>query len=106
MNYMQRPIIQTQPLPMQGWCMQRVPWVTSGFVCVGYLSRIVTTRPLSLLSVLLLTEMYGAWLLIYWLPISQIRQRRFEVRVHPFWLLALFCLACASQCIPLPATNV
>ncbi|WP_281276426.1 histidine kinase [Dictyobacter kobayashii] len=40
---------------------------------------------------------YGAWLLIY-----HIGRRR----SHPWWLLALFCLACASLLIPLPSTNV
>lgn len=97
MKVKQGSMIQTQPMPMQGWYLRWTPWVASGFACVGYLSGILTTRPLSLGSALLLTGIYGAWLVIY-----QIVQRRFEIG----WLLALFCLAGASQCIPLSATNV
>jgi signal transduction histidine kinase len=97
MKVKQGSMIQTQPMPMQGWYLRWTPWVASGFACVGYLSGILTTRPLPLGSALLLTGIYGAWLVIY-----QIVQRRFEGG----WLLALFCLAGASQCIPLPATNV
>jgi signal transduction histidine kinase len=90
-------IIQTQPMPMQGWSLRWTPWVASGFACVGYLSGILSTRPLTLVSTLLLTGIYGTWLVIY-----QIVQRRFAGG----WLLALFGLAVASQCIPLPGTNV
>jgi signal transduction histidine kinase len=68
---------------------------------MGYLSGVLTTQPLTLLSLLLLTGTYSAWLVIY-----HIGRRRFEVRAHPWWALALFCLACASQFIPLPGTNV
>lgn len=96
MKVKQGSMIQTQPMPMQGWYLRWTPWVASGFACVGYLSGILTMRPLPLGSALLLTGIYGAWLVIY-----QIVQRRFEIG----WLLALFCLAGASQCIPLPATN-
>ena len=87
--------------PVSNWFPQWVPRLVSGCVCVGYLSSVLTTQPLTLLSLLLLTGIYGAWLVIY-----QIGQRRFEVRIHPGWLLALFCLACASQLIPSPGTNV
>jgi len=68
---------------------------------VGYLSGVLTTQPLTLLSLLLLTGTYVAWLVIYHTGL-----RRPTVRAHPWWLLALFCLACASQFIPLPGTNV
>ena len=67
---------------------------------MGYLSGVLSTQPLTLVSLLLLTGTYGAWLVIY-----HIGLRRFEGRPHPWWLLALFCLACASQFIPLPGTN-
>ena len=97
MKLKQRPIIQTQPMPMQGGYLRWGPWVACGFVCVGYLSGILSTRPLTLVSALLLTGIYGTWLVTY-----QIGQRQFTVG----WLLALFCLAVASQCIPLPGTNV
>jgi signal transduction histidine kinase len=97
MKVKQGSMIQTQPMPMQGWYLRWTPWVASGFACVGYLSGILSTRPLTLVSALLLTGIYGSWLVIY-----QIGQRRFAVG----WLLALFCLAVASQFIPLPGTNV
>jgi signal transduction histidine kinase len=99
-------IIHMQSMPLPGRYLRWVPWVTSGFACVGYLAGVLTTPHLTLVSGLLLTGTYGAWLVIYWLEISQIGQRRFEVRPHPGFVLALFCLACASQFIPLPGTNV
>jgi len=92
--------IQIPSLPLLGWFLRWDPWLITGFACVGYLSGVLTTQPLTLLSLLLLTGTYGAWLVIY-----HIGQRRFAVRPHPWWLLALFCLACASQFIPLPGTN-
>ena len=101
MKFKQGQIIQTQSMPLTGWYLRWILWVISGFACVGYLSGVLTTQPLTLLSLLLLTGTYGAWLVIF-----HIGLRRFEVRAHPWWLLALFCLACASQFIPLPGTNV
>jgi signal transduction histidine kinase len=101
MKFKQGQIIQTQSIPLAGWYLRWIPWVISGFVCVGYLSGVLSTHPLTLLSLLLLTGTYGAWLVIYHIGI-----RRPKVRAHPWWLLALFCLACASQFIPLPGTNV
>jgi signal transduction histidine kinase len=100
MKFKQGQIIQTPSMPFAGWYLRWIPWVISGFVCVGYLSGVLTTQPLTLLSLLLLTGTYGAWLVIYHIGI-----RRPKVRAHPWWLLALFCLACASQFIPLPGTN-
>jgi signal transduction histidine kinase len=101
MKFKQGQIIQTQSIPLAGWYLRWIPWVISGFVCVGYLSGVLSTQPLTLVSLLLLTGTYGAWLVIYHIGI-----RRPKVRAHPWWLLALFCLACASQFIPLPGTNV
>jgi len=100
MKFKQGQIIQTQSMPLVGWYLRWIPWVVSGFACVGYLSGVLTTQPLTLVSLLLLTGAYGTWLVIY-----HIGLRRFEGRPHPWWLLALFCLACASQFIPLPGTN-
>src|SRR5712692_7676250 len=100
MKFKQGQIIQTQSMPLTGWYLRWILWVISGFACVGYLSGVLTTQPLTLLSLLLLTGTYGAWLVI-----RHIGLRRCEVRAHPWWLLALFCLACASQFIPLPGTN-
>jgi signal transduction histidine kinase len=100
MKFKQGQIIQTQSMPLAGWYLRWIPWVVSGFACVGYLSGVLSTQPLTLLSLLLLTGTYGAWLVIY-----HIGLRRFLGRPHPWWLLALFCLACASQFIPLQGTN-
>jgi signal transduction histidine kinase len=100
MKFKQRQIIQTPSLPLLGWFLRWDPWLITVFACVGYLSGVLTTQPLTLLSLLLLTGTYGAWLMIY-----HIGQRRFEVRPHPWCVVALFCLACASQFIPLPGTN-
>jgi len=101
MKFKQEQIIQTPSIPLTGWYLRWIPWVASGVACVGYLSGVLTTQPLTLLSLLLLTGTYGAWLVIYHTGL-----RRPQVRAHPWWLLALFCLACASQFIPLPGTNV
>src|SRR5215467_3674609 len=101
MKFKQGQIIKTQSIPLAGWYLRWVPWVVSGFACVGYLSGVLTTQPLTPVSLLLLTGTYGAWLMIYHIGVQ-----RPKVRAHPSWLLALFCLACASQFIPLPGTNV
>ena len=101
MKFKQGQIIQTPSIPLTGWYLRWIPWVASGVACVGYLSGVLTTQPLTLLSLLLLTGTYGAWLVIYHTGL-----RRPTVRAHPWWLLALFCLACASQFIPLPGTDV
>ena len=101
MKFKQGQIIQTPSMPLAGWYLRWIPWVVTVFACVGYLSGVLTTQPLTLLSLLLLTGTYGAWLVIY-----HIGQRRLKVRAHPGFVLALFCLACASQFIPLPGTNV
>src|SRR3989442_12054589 len=101
MKFKQGQIIQTPSTPLPGWYLRWVPWVISGFVGVGYLSGVLTTRPLTLLSLLLLTGTYGAWLVIY-----HVGRWRFGGRLHPWYMVALFFLACASQFIPLPGTNV
>jgi signal transduction histidine kinase len=100
MKFKQEQIIQTPSMPFLGWFLRWNPWLITVFACVGYLSGVLTTQPLTLLSLLLLTVTYGAWLVIY-----HLRRPRFEVRAHPWWALALFCLACASQFIPEPSTN-
>jgi signal transduction histidine kinase len=101
MKFKQGQIIQTQSIPLAGWYQRWIPWVVTVFVCVGYFSGVLSTQPLTLVSLLLLTGTYGAWLVIYHIGIQ-----RPKVRAHPWWVLALFCLACASQFIPLPRTNV
>lgn len=92
--------MQASSMPVTVWYLRWIPWVVTAFACVGYLSGVWTTRPFSLLTVLLLTATYGAWLLIYHCGV-----RRLSVPAHPGFLLALFSLACASQFIPGPATD-
>jgi signal transduction histidine kinase len=100
MTIKQEQIMQTQPIPLSSWYLRWIPWVVSGFACVGYLSSVLSAPHLTLVSLLLLTGTYGAWLAIYHLGVQQ-----FKVRPHPGFVLALFCLACASQFIPLPGTD-
>ena len=88
----QEQIIQTQPMPL-GWFLRWSAYCVAG---VGYLFGLFLVQR-TLVSFLLLTGTYGAWLVIY-----HIGRRR----THPCWLLALFCPACASLFIPLPSTNV
>ncbi|HEY7417827.1 MAG TPA: sensor histidine kinase [Ktedonobacteraceae bacterium] len=101
MKFKQVQIIQTQSTLLSDWYLRWAPWVAYGFACVGYLSGVFTTQHLTLIGFLLLTITYSTWLAIF-----HIGHRRLEVRSHPRWLLALFCLACISQFIPLPSTNV
>jgi len=88
-------------MPSLGCYLQWVPWIITGCACFGYLSSVLTTPHLTLLRLLLLTGTYSAWLVIYHLGIQ-----RFRGSFHPGFMLALFCLACVSQFIPLPDTNV
>jgi signal transduction histidine kinase len=94
------PIIDLHLLPLPDRLLRWVPWVAYVGAGVGCLSGIVTTPHLTLLSWLLLTAIYGGWVVLL-----LIGQRRVAVIFHPGWVLALFCLACASQFIPLPGTD-
>lgn len=93
-------IIQTQSALLSDSYLRWAPWLATAFACVGYLSAVLTTQHLTLIVFLLLTVTYSAWLAIF-----HIGHRRLKGHSHPYWLLALFCLACASQFIPLPSTN-
>ncbi|GLV59977.1 hypothetical protein KDH_68000 [Dictyobacter sp. S3.2.2.5] len=75
-----------------GWFTQ---WAAYCVVGIGYIFGLVLER-FNPLGLLLLTGIYIPWLLIY----HSGRQRS-----HPFWWLALFCLACASLLIPLPSRD-
>src|SRR5581483_159426 len=84
MKSRQRQSVQIQSSPVPGWYLRWLPWIVSGFVCTGYLSGVLTTRPLTPLSLLLLTGIYGAWLIIY-----HTGARQFKVaRPHPGFVLA------------------
>jgi len=87
----QEQIIQTQPM-LSGWFLRWAAYCVAG---VGYLFGLFLVQR-TLLSFLLLTGIYGTWLMIYHTG------RR---RSHPGFVLALFCLACASLFIPLPSPN-
>src|SRR5260221_3683832 len=100
MKFKQGQIIQTPSMPLAGWYLRWIPWVISGFACVGYLSGVLTTQPLTLLSLLLLTGTYGAWLVIY-----HIGQRRVHVHPQPRFPPGPLFLALPYPFIPLPATH-
>jgi signal transduction histidine kinase len=91
-------IIRTQSIPSLIWFLRWGRWIAYIFACAGYLSGVLSTQHLTLLSLFLLTMIYSAWLVIYWMW--------FREQAHSGWLLALFCLACASQFIPLPDTSL
>jgi signal transduction histidine kinase len=91
------------PAPSHLWISQ---WVVRRrivyfVVVLAYLSRVLTTQQQTLVRLLLLTALYGAWLLIFhlggWLDHRQPRW---------WWFFALFGLACASQFIALSSTNL
>jgi signal transduction histidine kinase len=92
MTSKQKHSIQTPSMPF-GWFQHLAAYCVAG---VGYLFGLFLVQR-TLVSFLLLTGIYGAWLLLYHTG------RR---RSHPGWGLALFCLACASLFIPLPSTNL
>jgi signal transduction histidine kinase len=96
-----KPIIDLRLLPLPGRSWRWVPWAAYVGAGVGYLSGVLTTQPLTLLSLLLLTGIYGAWVVLVVIAV-----RGGVVAFHPgLVVLALFCLACASQFVPLPGTN-
>lgn len=70
-------------------------WIVYFIIGGGYLARVLSTGRLTLVGFLLLTATYGAWLVVF-----HLWGRRGE---HPrLWgLFVLFCLACASQFLPL-----
>jgi signal transduction histidine kinase len=94
------PIIDLQRMPLPGRLLRWAPWAAYAGAGVGYLSGVLTTPHLTLLSLLLLTGIYGAWV-----ALLQVGIWRVKLIFHPGWVLGLFCLACASQFIPLPGTN-
>src|SRR5271166_1141682 len=86
------------PLWFSRWVVRR--WVIYDVIAGGsYLANVVSTGHLTLVRFLMLTVTYGAWL-----GIIHIGKR---LNTHPlWWVLALVCLACASQFIPLSNTNL
>ena len=92
MTNKQEQTIQTKSM-LSGWFLR---WAAYCVAVVGYLFGLFLVQR-TLVSFLLLTGIYGGWLLIYHIE----RQRS-----YPYWLPALFCLACASLFIPLSSSNV
>lgn len=88
----QEQIIDTRPLSLV-WLIRVAPYCVGG---VGYLFGLFLERH-TLVNFLLLTGLYGAWLLIY---------HTGKNRAHPSWVLALSCLACAALFIPTTSNNV
>jgi signal transduction histidine kinase len=68
---------------------------------IAYLSRVLTTERLTLVSFLLLTITYGAWL-----AIVHLGGRLDERPPRRWWFFGLFGLACASQYIALSSTSL
>jgi signal transduction histidine kinase len=81
---------------------RRTRWIAIILAGVGYLSSVLSAEQFSLARFLLLTVTYGAWLGISWLGIFG----RLVGRLPRWWFLALLFLACASQYLPLPSTNL
>jgi signal transduction histidine kinase len=97
MTDMHAPSIRTHSRPLSRF--QR--WAASCVAGIGYLFGLFLVQR-TLLSFLLLTGIYGVWLAIYFVIYHVIGRQR----AHPGFSAALFCVACASLFIPLPATNV
>jgi len=100
MTGQQKQMIYTQLRPSRGWFLRWAHAVIYFFAGAGYLSNLLSLERFTLVSFLLLTGTYGAWLVIFALG-----KPRFEVRANPGWLLALFCLACAAQFLPWPGST-
>ena len=96
----QKQMIYTQPIPSRGWFLRWAKAVIYLFACAGYLSNLLSLQRFTLISFLLLTGTYGAWLVIFALG-----ELRFGGRTNPGWLLAMFCLACAAQFLPWPGST-
>ena len=92
-------IIKTLPMPLPSRLSR---WAVYGVASVGYLFGLLSLEHITLVSLLLLTGTYGAWLAIFHLQIG----KRLGGSVHPGFWLALFCLGCVSLFIPLPSINV
>ncbi len=75
-------------------------WLLPLLVGVGYFSSVFSAEHLSLVRLLLLTVTYSAWLGIFLLGSGTGEQPPL------WWFWALFILACASQFLPLPITNL
>ncbi|GCE11812.1 sensor histidine kinase [Tengunoibacter tsumagoiensis] len=84
--------VDTYLTPATSWFLRWSAYCVAG---VAYLFGLFLVQR-TLLSLLLLTGIYGVWLVIYHLG---------RLRAHPGWFLALFCVACLSLFIPLPGTN-
>src|SRR6185437_13409881 len=81
------------------WVVRR--WIVYIVFGIAYLSRVLTTERLTLVSFLLLTITYGAWL-----AIVHLGGRLDERPPRRWWFFGLFGLACASQYIALSSTSL
>jgi signal transduction histidine kinase len=86
-------------LQFSRWGVRR--WIVYFVFAIAYLSRVLTTERLTLVSFLLLTMTYGAWLVVF-----HVGGRLDERPPHWWWFVGLFGLACASQYIALSETNL
>ena len=97
----------SSPLWISRWAVRR--WIVYFVLGIAYLSRILTTGHLTVISFLLLTATYGAWLVVFhhdtWPVIFHLGRQLDERPPRWWWFGALFGLACASQFIALSSSN-
>lgn len=89
---------QTHAMPLSRTLHLTVYGVAGG----GYLFALLSLEQLTLISLLLLTGTYGAWLALFHFQL----EKRLDRRSHLWWSLPLLCLACVSLFIPLHSENV
>lgn len=75
-------------------------------VVVGYLANVLSTGQLTLPRILLLTLIYGAWLVVFHLGKRPDVGNGSGEQPPLWWIMSLIGLACASQFIPLGNTNL
>lgn len=99
MNTASAPSPAPSPLWISRWDVRW--WIVHFVLGIAYLSRIVTNERLTLVSFLLLTAVYGAWLVIFRLG------KPFDERPLRWWrFCALVGLASASQFTALASANL
>ncbi len=101
MTYLQARMT-TLPEPRSRWLSRWEVrrWIVFFVVCAGYLANVLSADHLTLARFVLLTVTYGAWLGIFY------QWGRLGISPPTWWFSALFGLACASQFIILPSSNL
>lgn len=97
----------SEPAPL--WLSRRMArrWgIYDVVVGVGYLANLLGTGQLTLVRFLLLTVIYGAWLVVLHLGRRAGVGNGSGQQPPHWWTMSLICLACASQFIPMANTNL